>query len=234
MVVRVYADVREEKSGIPGILSGMGIVVVRKHLPLGDYIVGDEVVIERKAPSDFASSLFDGRLFDQAQRMYESYESVVFIVEGNPAALRRYRDKAQSIYSALVALQMDYNAKVIYTSGPHDTAQVIAALARRSARGGGQRIVIHRKPRLSTIREWQLYIVQSFPGVGPKTAERILETFSSLEAFFNSSIAELSRIPGLGPSKAERIKAIIKAPYKARRESQRSLERFLHGGGEGE
>jgi DNA excision repair protein ERCC-4 len=63
--LRIIVDEREKKSGIPELLRSVGINLEIKTLPIGDYIVAPETVVERKSLSDLISSIFDGRLFDQ-------------------------------------------------------------------------------------------------------------------------------------------------------------------------
>lgn len=225
--VIVYADVREEKSGIPDLLRSSNLMVVVKQLSLGDYIVSDQIAVERKSAGDFARSLFDGRLFDQAKRLAEHYPVVVYVVEGNPLRLYRYRNRVKQLTAAITTLVVDFNARVIYSEGPWHTAMIIESLAKRASRERRQ-VVLHKKPRLSSIRDWQLYIVESFPGIGPKTAERILEEFGTIERFVNAGIVELSRIPGIGEKKAEEIKRILKTPYKpGERKKGGTLEDFV-------
>ncbi|MEB3779791.1 MAG: helix-hairpin-helix domain-containing protein [Desulfurococcales archaeon] len=214
MKIHVYADVREENTGIPSLLESLGLTVIRKQLSIGDYVVAKEAVIERKSSYDFARSLFDGRLFDQAKRMVEAYPIVIYVVEGDPTRIKRYQSRMKQLYSAMITLTLDYNARIIMSSGPKATALIIDAIARRMAKEVGTGIVLHKKPRLSDLREWQLYIVQSFPFIGPKTAEKILDRFSTIEKFCSSSIAELSKIEGIGDKKAEFIRRILVTPYK--------------------
>ncbi|MCE4618175.1 MAG: helix-hairpin-helix domain-containing protein [Desulfurococcales archaeon] len=230
--VIIYADVREERSGIPDILRSSNLMVVLKQLSLGDYVVSDQIVVERKSASDFARSLFDGRLFDQARRLTEHYPIVIYVVEGNPLRLYRYRNKVKQLTAAISSLIIDFNSRVIYSEGPWHTAMIIESLAKRVAQTR-RSVVLHKKPKLSSTREWQLYIVESFPGIGPKTAERILEAFGSIERFVNASIVELSKIPGIGEKKAETIKRILKSPYKpGGRKRGGTLEDFVGGVGE--
>ncbi|MCE4616101.1 MAG: helix-hairpin-helix domain-containing protein [Aeropyrum sp.] len=226
---RVYVDVREEKSPIPVILERLGVQVIRRQLPMGDYLVSESTVVERKTSVDLAKSLFDGRLFEQVSRLAEHYDKVFLIVEGRPIP-GRYRGRERSIYGAIVRLELEYDVRIINTVDPSGTAFVIEALARQESRGG-QRIVIHKKPRLSSPEEWQVYILQSFPGIGRKTAERILERFGSLYNFFTAPKAEISRVEGVGEKKAEDIKRILLTPYKgSKRGKHRSLEDFYELG----
>jgi len=223
--VRVYVDVREEASGIPSILESMGVIVLREHLPVGDYVLPGDVVVERKTIDDYVNSLFDGRLFDQVSRMVEGYDIVVLVVEGDSYALRRYSDRFKQLYSALAHLIVNFNVSVVHTLDPSDTAIFIEALARKSLELGGSRVIIHKKPRLESLREWQLYVVSSLPGIGPKTAEKLLGKFKTVEAICTASIAELQRV--LGERRAEKIKQLLKTPYEPTGKRFRTLEDYV-------
>ena len=81
--LRIIVDEREKKSGIPKLLSSIGVKTEIKTLPIGDYIVAPETIVERKTISDLLSSIFDGRLFDQCSRLTEHYKYPILLVEGN-------------------------------------------------------------------------------------------------------------------------------------------------------
>ena len=72
--LRLVVDEREKKSRIPDLLKAVGINVEVKTLPVGDYIVAPETIVERKTISDLISSIFDGRLFDQCNRLKDNYQ----------------------------------------------------------------------------------------------------------------------------------------------------------------
>ncbi|MCE4624473.1 MAG: helix-hairpin-helix domain-containing protein [Desulfurococcales archaeon] len=224
----VYADYREEKSGIPQLIEAEGVPVIRKNLPIGDYIVSGEIVIERKTAWDFTKSLFDGRLFDQAKRMAEGYPHVIFIVEGNPLRLRRYSSKRRQLLAALASLTVDYGSRIIYTEGPEDTAYMIASIARRLEKEGRRGVIIRKKAKLETIDDWQLFILQSFPGIGERTAIRIMETFNTIREFCNAPMSVLSKIEGIGEKRAELIFTILnrRFPRSKTRRKTTTLEDF--------
>ena len=46
--LRIIVDEREKKSGIPKLLSSIGVKTEIKTLPIGDYIVAPETIVERK------------------------------------------------------------------------------------------------------------------------------------------------------------------------------------------
>ena len=226
---RIYVDVREQASGVPELLRRAGLVVIEKQLPEGDYLIPEDHVVERKSVHDFVASLFDGRLFEQAQRLRDRYADVYYIIEGDlNREMRFWRGRERQLRGALVALVTDYNAKLLWSSDERETAWYLEALARRLEREPVGAVVINKKPRdTRDVREWQLYILQAFPGIGPKTAERILERFGSIEGFVRASVSELASIDGVGESKAQRIKEILRAPYrKAQQKGAQTLENF--------
>jgi Fanconi anemia group M protein len=67
--IAVIVDDRESKSEVIKFLSETKNVSVGiKRLSLGDYLVDNRLVFERKTLNDFALSIIDGRLFSQAIR----------------------------------------------------------------------------------------------------------------------------------------------------------------------
>ncbi|MEB2793716.1 MAG: helix-hairpin-helix domain-containing protein [Caldisphaeraceae archaeon] len=225
-VKRIYADVREEESGIPKLLESYGIIVIRRQLEEGDYIIPKGLIIERKSSYDFVKSLFDGRLFDQAKRLSENYQHIIYIVEGDfRRVVYRWKNREKQIEAAMISLIIDFNAKVLWSIDRLSTANyLISLLKKANSKDFSMDFVIHKKPKINDKREWQLYILQSFPGIGNKTAERILEEFSTLERFFNCNVSELSKV--LGEKKAIKIREIIKAPYKRNPKGRSTLDMF--------
>ena len=210
----IYVDYREEKSGIPQLLESAGLKIVRTNLSVGDYVLSNEIVIERKNAYDFVHSLFDGRLFDQARRLRETYGSAIIIVEGNPIRIRRYKSRSRQIYAAIATLTLDFDIKILYSEGIEHTAIIIESLARRLMRTQREAVVLHKKPKLETLRDQQLYVIQSFPSIGVKTAKKILEKFGSIKDFCNATISELSSVEGIGEKKAEQIYKLLNLKYK--------------------
>ena len=58
--LRIVVDERERKSGIPDLLKSVGLNLEMKTLPIGDYIVAPETIVERKSIRDLMASVFDG------------------------------------------------------------------------------------------------------------------------------------------------------------------------------
>jgi len=237
-LVVIFVDERERNSEVPQRLSAMGATVVFKMLDVGDYIVSERVGIERKNSLDFVKSLIDGRLFDQAKRLVEVFEKPVLVVEGSlRKALKMTNVNRRAVIGAQLALSIDMGISTIFTRNSFETAEVIMLLAKREqGKSGGIKSIHVKKPRLGSVEEWQLYIVQCFPHVGPKIAKRILEIYGSIRNFCaNASISELAKIEGLGEKKASEIVQILHAVYRGhveRKSVTRSIMEYLRRGGD--
>jgi Fanconi anemia group M protein len=63
--------------------------------------------------------------------------------------------------------------------------------------------------RLKGKKKRQAFILQGLPGIGAKTAKRLLNAFGSVEAVIRASSEELQSIEGIGQKSAERIRWIV-------------------------
>jgi DNA excision repair protein ERCC-4 len=212
--IRILVDDRERASGIPEALRSMGILVESRMLNVGDYIFSPECALERKSAADFVKSLYTGRLFDQAHRLSEAYENPVILVEGRLKDLLETMRNPRAFWGALVTLCLTHKIHVFFTEDVSQSIELIYILARQSRLSASRGPIARGKPRLSTVRERQLYVVSSLPGVGIKLADRMLSWSGSVRRVFSSSISELSLISGIGRIRAEAITDLLDAPYR--------------------
>ena len=71
--IAVIVDHRESNREVIKFLSETkNVSVAIKRLSLGDYLVDNRLIFERKTLNDFALSIIDGRLFSQAIRLKRS------------------------------------------------------------------------------------------------------------------------------------------------------------------
>ena len=124
--LRIIVDDREQKSGIPNLLKSVGLNVEMKTLPIGDYIVAPETVIERKSIRDLLASVFDGRLFDQCSRLKENFEHPIILMEGNVDEIEEITDNPLIFYGALSTVVIDFKIPVIPTPSAAHTAKLLA------------------------------------------------------------------------------------------------------------
>lgn len=205
--LRIVADDRERKSGIPDLLKGAGLDVEVRTLPVGDYIVASETIVERKSLPDFVSSVFDGRLFDQCTRMKEHFAHPALVVEGDVDDLPDLLENPLVFYGALSSVALEYRMPVLPTANAENTARLLAAMAARRPKATGPLVKKIRK--YADVRRQQLGIVCSLPGIGEKLGGRMLERFGTPGEALAASAAELAKVPGMGRARAGRIRGVL-------------------------
>jgi DNA excision repair protein ERCC-4 len=211
VLTRIVVDSREVPSGIPEMLGRRGVYVQTKTLDVGDYVVGDHVV-ERKTVHDFIASLYGGRLFEQAQRISQAYSNCLLVVEGDIQEILRELKNPRVFWGTLITLAVSLNFKVFFTLDQRQTADFLSVLARKNWRGGSSiPPVIVRKPRIATIKDRQLSILESLPTIGPRLGEKLLQSFGSVRQILVASSTELAVKGGIGYARARRIQEVLDA-----------------------
>ncbi|TLX94463.1 MAG: heavy metal resistance protein CzcA [Thaumarchaeota archaeon] len=220
--LRMVIDERERKCGIPDLLKEVGVKVEMTNLPVGDYIVAPETVVERKSMYDFISSVFDGRLFDQCNRLKEHFEHPTIVIEGNVDEIDQITENPLVFYGAISSVVLDFKIPVVPTPNASHTAKLLISMC---ARQGSIKGPFLKKIRKSgDLNKQQLSVLCSLPGVGEKLASRMLERFGSPSNSLNASFNELSKIKGLGEARAQKIRKILDAQTKsAKRTNQKTL-----------
>lgn len=207
--LRIVVDEREKRSMVPDALKELGANVEYAVLDVGDYLVYGDCCIERKSVDDLINSIYDARLFVQVDEMLKHYSRSVVIVEGSSEDIEGV-DKPNVLYGALASLAVEYRVPVVYTPSYLHTALAIVALAKHcSSKEDAYReplIKRIRKSKDGLLREQQLSIIASLPGIGSRLASRLLERFGSPINIFNASTADLARVEGIGYAKARKIR----------------------------
>ncbi|HJK44197.1 MAG TPA: helicase-related protein, partial [Methanocorpusculum sp.] len=200
----VVVDNREMSSKVAEHLSNFGAKITLAALPVGDYAIGDRVLVERKTAQDFVDTLVDRDLFGQIRGLAESASRPVLIIEGGSIAdlyeLRNIHPNA--IRNTLASIAVDYDVSILFTRDAEETAGMLYAFARRELGEAKSERSFHRHKSARSGREELEYILTAVPEVGPKAAREILSAFGTLRAVFSASEEELMRIKGVGEKTA--------------------------------
>ena len=205
--LRIIIDERERKSGIPKLLKDIGVNIEIKTLPIGDYIVSHETVVERKSINDLIASIFDGRLFDQCNRLKEHFHFPIILLEGNVDEIESITVNPLVFYGALSTIAIDYKIPIIPTPNASHTAKLLVSLSSRKESIKGP--LLKKIKKSNDVQKQQLSVLCSLPGVGEKIAIRMLEKFESPLKVLSASTKDLAKIPGLGESRAKKIKKML-------------------------
>lgn len=208
----VYADHREPDA-IVRLLRAEAVPVDVRALQPADFVVGD-VAIERKTVSDVAASVYDGRLFDQVQRIKSTYPSALLVVEGDCAGFDAFANP-RALWGALLSVALDWETPVLPTASEEQTARLLATLWRRLGKEP-RAYALRHKPRAYTPEQEAMLVVQGLPAVGDKLSERLLDHFGAVRKVMNAREGDLQRVPGVGPEKARRIVEVLDRPWRSR------------------
>jgi ERCC4-type nuclease len=205
---KIIVDYRERNSLVASHLVKNGFEVEFKELKIGDYIVKD-VVIERKTVSDFIGSMINHRLLNQIEEL-KQYENKLLIIEGI-SEQELYREDNASVHpnairGFLLHILLTHKIPIAFTKNSEDTAKFIEVLSKRKDR----EINLNAKKKTLNKKDQLQFIVEGFPGVGPKKARKLLEKFGSLQNIILASTEDLKEILGI---QAEAIREMIERKY---------------------
>lgn len=221
--LRIVVDEREKKSGIPDLLRAVGINLEIKTLPIGDYIVAPETIVERKSVSDLISSIFDGRLFDQCSRLKENFAHPIILMEGDVSEIEKIVENPLVFYGALSSIVIDFKIPIVPTPSATHTAKMLVSMCSRKESMKGP--FLKKIKKSDDLQRQQLSVLCSLPGVGEKLATRMLQKFGSPSKTLNASFADLAKVEGLGEARAKKIKQMLDLQSKFHKESnQKTLD----------
>ena len=205
--IKIIADYREKNCLVASELIENGAEVEFRELKVADYLVRD-VAIERKTVSDFISSMINRRLVKQLEEL-QQYENKLLIIEGideqelysDLSENDRRKIHPNAVRGFLLSILLKHKIPVIFSKDYKDTAKFILVLARRKEKEMPLNITkksLNKKERLQ-------FILEGFPGIGPKTARKLLEKYKAIKNIANASVEELKELIG---KKAEIFKLI--------------------------
>jgi len=162
-----------------------------KELPQGDfYLPSEDVVIERKEASDFASSTTDGRLSEQADRMIDEHEHVYVIIENDIGSYYNGDDyRVKSLYNlrysgvgshSLIGMQTSLavkrGIKIIYTESADDTVYAAKRVFERHLDGEAGEGDSHVKTAdTGAVDDLNVKILMQIEGVSEQKARTIVK-----------------------------------------------------------
>jgi len=208
----VFADVRESLD-VKDSLIELGCEVVERALAPADYVVSADYAVERKELHDFFRSTFDGRLFEQIERLAETYANPFLLVEGDVIKALKSIHNPQVFWGTLAKIIADHKISIIFTPDEENTAMFLHSLAKRVQEERRRKIAVKHKPKAYSLKQTQLLAVQSLPQIGPERAEALLKKFGSVRRVFQASKAELLSVKGLGEKTVRKVLDFVDAKY---------------------
>ena len=183
--------------------------------------------IQRKAvPHDFISSVDDGRLVREMMLLSKQCKFSLLLLEGK---LKYWPDghlyisrkiisrfTRRQVRGILLDVKFIKGVDYDFTEDTEDTVSYIDALV--DYINQEKHLGLFRRPTargnwyVPSSKEMHLWILQSFGGIGPTTAERIIEQFGDIPMKWTCTPEELSKVPMVSKAKAKEIYSILNGP----------------------
>jgi ERCC4-type nuclease len=204
----------------------------QKRLMLGDYIINNAVIIERKTASDFVNSLVSGHLKSQVYRLTKAYTNPVLALVGNYYFEAQGRISRHALIAQLASLTARRNVEgargrvsLITFETNYDFALYLNYLDKKT---------IDNKPftdpdideidknDIEALKNAMLCLV---PDLGNVLSKNVLQNFGSIRNVANASIKELTKVDGLGLKRAKTIFMVFNSG-RGLNKNQKTLESF--------
>jgi len=204
--LRIIADYREFQSGIPTLFLNRKVEVKLENLSAGDYLVNDQILVERKTAEDFVQSIISNRLFYQCEKMKRNSYNHLLIIEGDPFATK-HNISREAIKGALLSVSSAWQIPVIFSHNKNETSDIIISAGNQMLNNKIPNIRRGYKPKKP--KNQQLYLLQGLPEIGPALAYRLLVHFGSLKKIMRATEKQLLKVDGIGKKKALNITEFI-------------------------
>lgn len=185
--LRVIVDHREPKQIKMALSKRFEMIVEEQQLDIGDYVFSEQVVCERKTGADLIASIMDNRLFEQIDRLIETYEQPLLLLEDLASAFTRteWKKRKKHVYGALTYIFLRRQVPVIPTTSMSESAIALNRIASWVQEEKTDPVITRSAPKKRSLRDQQLFFLQGLHNTGAKKGEILLDTFndSPIEVF---------------------------------------------------
>jgi len=178
---------------------------------------GRKIGVQRKEVGDLLSSVADGRLGKEIAQMGSGGVVGLLVVEGRMTwsvegeLLGEWgRPWTKAGMQGLMWSVMAKGVAVAQSDGVAGTVEMIGMWERWTAKDHGTLDTRPGKPasmwgQNPSGEEWQAWVLQGFPGIGPELAKRVVRKFGGLPWKWRVGKGELMEVEGLGKKKVEKM-----------------------------
>jgi len=172
-------------------------------------------VQRKRFPDDFLASLHDGRLQRELAQM-QALDGRFLVVEGygmwtTHNLLIEAPFSKQALFALFASFEQEFGVPAIRVKDMDETILAVQSLEAWSKKEEHRSLLQRPGPPKDKwgrrdSKAWGLHLLQSFPGIGPKQAERIWEKYGGVPLRWEvSGPKELMEIEGIGKVKAQQL-----------------------------
>lgn len=159
-----------------------------ESLHLGDIMISDKIIIERKQWSDLASSIIDGRYKEQSSRLLQAKEEghiIYYFLEGNLDLYKPHGIPKETLRSCVFSLTYEKGFFVVMTKSPKESVEYILKFQQKYKKSTPISItntIMTKKKNAQITKEniSELMLCQ-IPGISTSTSRIILSKLNSLQ-----------------------------------------------------
>jgi ERCC4-type nuclease len=189
-----------------------------------DYLIianGQKTGVQRKEfPSDFISSVADGRLYSLVREMSKLDRAVVIIegygrwMDSGELDFAHSKMTRQQFHGLVFSLTFEWGIEVWQNGGLEETKTMLLDLEAWCKKAEHTSLNSRPGPKrdgwgLEDPRHRALHVLQSFEGIGPELAGRIFDHFGRVPFAWDVTVNELMEVPGVGKQKAKNVAKVL-------------------------
>lgn len=202
--IKITCNRKESARVIELIEANPGMQVYVQDLDVGDFIIGERVILKRMTDAEFVAASVNRKLYSEIGLMLERYDRVIMIIEGNPLATRAYVEP-ESLIDTLAWLAVLSEVQTVISDSESHSACLIATMARYQQHGLGYQLPLRHSAPAAAPSVLTRYILEGLPGVTTSTANILAKRFLNLHGLANATLEELQDTRGIGISLGSKI-----------------------------
>jgi DNA excision repair protein ERCC-4 len=179
-------------------------------------------VIERKDVFDYSSSFASKRLVSELLKITNvDGAEPRLLIEGSIESVLWFKDwDPQAILQGIRSVIEDWHVPVHWVPSisltPNYIRGLYDSLGAKPANGNAQlKPIINVRKHAENPDDRKRALLESIAMIGPRTADRLLKKFGSIQAIAAADISELREVELIGNKKAQDIKEALSGTYKA-------------------
>jgi len=202
-------EITGERIGLK--LKQLGLNIVVKPLDISNYLVEREdktIPLHRLYYKKYLQMIATGEIFNLIYKLVDTDGLILVEIEDMSEIESNILSYSKALEISLKST-IKYNVPVILTQ-IYLTPKIIHYIATENLY---QKKKKEKKIYTTDIQEIALSVLMKIPGIGPKTAARILTVFKTLRNVANSTIEDLMKIEGVGKQKAKLIYEVFNTRF---------------------
>ena len=216
-MVTIFADHRESRSSVFRALDLMGADLRIQELEVGDFILSDDVGIERKTGEDalesFIGSAEKGKIFRQCLDLVRAYRKPLLILECDLSDLFVRNIHPGCVWGMLRSIIWN-GCPIEFTYTAEGTAKRLYELAKTEQEGSKKSFSPHGNKKKRTPSEQLVFSVSSLPDIGNNTSLHLLEHFKTVQGIVNAEPEQLEEVKLVGAETAKKIHGFFRREFR--------------------